>query len=89
QARPVYGVRARHLSGGFGNRSRREYTQGCAANARKRKVETRGTRKDKRKGGRTESTVTTPGLRRGNEHTHYLRGSCSSSKYVPTDGNDY
>ena len=33
--------------------------------------------------------MTTPGLRRGNEHTHYLRGSCSSSKYVPTDGNDY
>ena len=28
QARPVYGVRARHLSGGFGNRSRREYTVG-------------------------------------------------------------
>ena len=27
-ARPVYSVRARHLSGGFGNRSRREYTVG-------------------------------------------------------------
>ena len=59
------------------------------ANARKRKVETRGTRKDKRKRGTTESTVKPPGLRRGNEHTHYLRGLCSSSKYGPTDGNDY
>ena len=28
QARPVYGVRARHLLGGFGSRSRREYTVG-------------------------------------------------------------
>ena len=27
-ARPVYSVRARHLSGGLGNRSRREYTVG-------------------------------------------------------------
>ena len=27
-ARPVYSVRARYLSGGFGNRSRREYTVG-------------------------------------------------------------
>ena len=27
-ARPVYGVKARHFRGGFGNRSRRDYTVG-------------------------------------------------------------
>ena len=28
-ARPVYGVKARHFPGGFGNRSRRDYTVGA------------------------------------------------------------
>ena len=28
-ARPVYGVKTRHFSGGFGNRSRRDYTVGA------------------------------------------------------------
>ena len=28
-ARPVYGVKARHFQGGFGNRSRRDYTVGA------------------------------------------------------------